>query len=199
MFDDRYIVDYRATLSDINSLHKVVTVPYWSRESGLYRPFTLLTYSFNYILLGSDPWGFHLINLILYALTGFLIFIIIKKLFKNNLLAYVTSGLFLVLPIHTEVVANIIGRAEILMLFFSLLVIWELTKEKINFWRTGLWFLFAIGSKETAIAMLPIILLVIYLIERGKNSKNVIRKYVPSFISVSVASLIYFGSSSADL
>jgi tetratricopeptide (TPR) repeat protein len=98
----------------------------------------------------------------------------------------------LLLPIHTEVVANISGRGELLALFFSLLLFWELANnKKINFWRSGLWMLLAMGSKETAIAALPIALIIIY----GKEKKldlELLKKYGRSISATVVAVCFYF-------
>lgn len=163
VFDDRSIVSHRPLLENINNLPQIAVLPYWSAEAGLYRPLTLISYSLNYAFLGPEAWHFHLINIILYALTGYLLFLLIRKVFpKRESLAYLTSVLFLVMPIHTEAVANIVGRAEILALFFSLLVFLELVKKKANLWKAGLWFFLALSSKEIAIAVLPISLFFIF-------------------------------------
>ncbi|MFH0803932.1 MAG: tetratricopeptide repeat protein [Candidatus Tagabacteria bacterium] len=192
VFDDRGIVEHQFLLSDLKNFHRILTYPYWTEEVGLYRPVTLISYGLNFAVLGKDPAGFHFVNLILYAISGFLIFLLVKKLFFNKILAYLSSFLFLVLPIHTEVVSNIIGRAEILALFFSLLVFWELSREKINFWRPGLWFLLAMGSKETAIAALPIILFLIYFKEKKFFKKEILARYFSGAIAVFVGGIIYF-------
>ena len=71
VFDDRAIVDHQALLSNINSSDKVLILPFWTKEAGLYRPVTLFSYAINILWFGFEPAGFHLINLSLYALTGF--------------------------------------------------------------------------------------------------------------------------------
>lgn len=170
VFDDRGIVEHQPILANVNLLDKTLSLPYLTaKEAGAYRPVTLFSYTLNYLLLGALPAGFHLVNLILYALTGYLIYLLVDKLFKKKLMAYSAAIIFLVLPIHSEAAANIIGRAEILALFFSLLMFLALLKgDKSrqrgwkNFWPAGLWLFLAIGSKETAIAALPIAALIIY-------------------------------------
>lgn len=197
VFDDRGIVDHASMLSDPNQLHRTLSLPYWTAEAALYRPTTLLSYAFNFFFLGRGAWGFHFINLLLYALTGFLTYWLVFRLFTKRSLAYLTAVLFLVLPIHSEAVANIIGRAEILALFFSLLFFRELLKEPSfswkNFWLPGLWFLLAMGSKETAIAALPIAALIIWLKERAL-SRQVFFKYLYPALAIFSGALIYFGA-----
>lgn len=190
VFDDRSIVQHRFLLANINNLFKIVSLPYWTEEAGLYRPLTLITYSFNYVFFGQAPFSFHLVNLIFYALTGYLLFLFIERIFAKKGLAYLTALLFLVLPIHTEAVANIVGRSEIFALFFSLLTFLELLKEKPSPLKIAGWSLLAVLSKETAIALLPISLPVLFLKEK-KPAKEIFKKYFSSLSALAIAVSIY--------
>ncbi|MDP2736659.1 MAG: glycosyltransferase family 39 protein [bacterium] len=193
VFDDRGIIDHQALLSNLNKFDQVLMLPYFTEAAGLYRPTVLASYTFNFVILGSSPWGFHLINLLLYAASIFLIALILKRLFKDKMLAYLTAALFLVLPIHTEVVANIVGRAEILALLFSLLVFWELLKKDIVWWRAGIWLALALGSKETAVAAVPIAFLIVYLKEPEFFSRFILQKYGKTFLGLVSGGAFYFG------
>ena len=192
VFDDRYIITHSELFKNLNNLPQVATMGYWTTETGLYRPVVLITYVFNYSFFGSEPFSFHLVNLILYAWTGYLLYLLIRRLFpKQELLAYLFSVLFLVLPIHTEVVANIVGRAEILALFFSLLAFLEIIKKKTNIWLTALWLLLAVTSKETAIAAWPIALFIVFYknyssIKLLKIKETIEKYFIPLFLSVSI-------------
>lgn len=195
VFDDRNLVNNTALLSNFQNIGQVAMHPFWSAESGLYRPTTLLSYTLNFMLLGGSPGSFHFVNLVLYFLICALIYLFIKKLFKNEALAFITALLFLLLPIHTEVVANISGRGELLALLFSLFVLLEFATEKeINFWRAGLWMLLAMGSKETAIATLPLALIIL-CIREGKTLKinlELAKKYFKSISAIIIAVCFYF-------
>ncbi len=198
VFDDREIVARQNFLENPLNWGQVLVTPYWNIESGTYRPITLFTYGINFFLFGSGATSFHFVNILFYFLSGYFLFLLIKKLFsKNNLLAYLSSFLFLILPIHTEVVANIVGRAEILALLFSLLGLLELLKKIPNKWLTFLWFLLAMGSKETAVAILPIAFFIIWY--RQRNFKKIFTKKImenffgPSFLSVFVYFSFRFG------
>jgi len=186
VFDDRGIVEHQAILSNLNLLDKILTMPYLTAiEAGAYRPITVLSYTLNFLLFGAGPAGFHFINLILYALTGWLVYLFVDKLFRRKLLAYLAGLIFLLLPIHAEAVANIIGRAEILALLFSLLAFWSLLKDKVgtgwkNYWPAGLWLFLAMGSKETAIAALPVAALVVYFKEKNFWARENLAKYAPA-------------------
>lgn len=191
VFDDRGIVEHKALLQ-FNNIPQVLASPYWTKTAGLYRPATLLSYVLNYSFFGPSPWGFHLINLVLYAWSAYLIFLLLNKIFRQRALAYLSAVIFLLLPIHSEAVANITGRSELLALFFSLLVFLELTKENPSSWLAGFWFLLAIGSKETAIAVLPLALMVAYFKEKGPIDRNFLRKYFYPAIGLLAGGSIYF-------
>ena len=185
VFDDRYIVNSNQTFQ-LENFVNVVTSPYWNTESGLYRPITLVSYAVNYSVFGTKPWSFHFVNLIFYSWTCYLIFLFIKKLTQKELLAFLSALIFLVLPIHSEAVANIIGRAEILALFFSLLFLLEIIKEKPKTFLAGLWLLLALGSKENATIIIPLGLILFLQKNTGLKYKD--------WLSISWGAFIYFGS-----
>ncbi len=157
VYDDRGILEHQELLGKAENLFNVAAYPYWTEDAGLYRPISLLSYWANIMLLGEGAWGFHLVNLLLYIGICFLLYLLLKNLFKDEGIAFLSALIFLILPIHTEVVANITGRLELLALFFSLLTLREATQENPRFWLSALWMFLAIGSKETAIATLPLL------------------------------------------
>lgn len=198
VLDDRHIVEYAETLSDFEHVERVVMHPFWHQGAGLYRPVTLLSFTLNFVILGDDPAFFHFINLVLYVFICLFIFLLLKRLFKEDITAFTAALLFLLLPIHTEVVANISGRGELLALFFSLLVLLEAAKGKTNFWLVGIWTLLAMGSKETAIAVLPLAFLVVYIkdpmpeFSLRRKSVEILKKYFRELSSAFVAICLYF-------
>ena len=143
----------------------------------------------------------HFLNVLLYALTALILFILLERLFSNYKpdkwylsIPFVASLLFLAHPIHTEVVANIKGRDEILSLLGALLAmlfaIKYIDKQKVYFILLSFMsFLFALFSKELAITFLVIIPLSVYFfIEKEKKAKHIIISIIPLFI----ASVFYF-------
>ncbi|XP_072876689.1 protein O-mannosyl-transferase TMTC1 isoform X4 [Chlorocebus sabaeus] len=76
----------------------------------------------NIFLTGMNPFYFHAVNVILHCLvTLVLMYTCDKTVFKNRGLAFVTALLFAVHPIHTEAVAGIVGRADVLACLLFLL------------------------------------------------------------------------------
>jgi protein O-mannosyl-transferase len=143
-------------------------------SGGRYRPFSIATFAIEYSLFGGFKPGFsHFINIVLYAFTGILIFLIFTKLIKNRNKAwylgipFLTALLFMAHPVHTEAVANIKGRDELFALLFSLLTLYQVIRfletRKIVHLITGVAsFFLGLLSKENAIMFVIIIPLTLY-------------------------------------
>jgi len=95
--------------------------------SNYYHPLRLIVYTIQYRLFGTQPFGYHLTNVIIHTMVTVMVFLISISLFKQIfneraiLFPAAASLLFAVHPIHTEAVAWISGIAELLMSLFGLL------------------------------------------------------------------------------
>ena len=86
-----------------------------------YRPLTVLSFRINYQLAHGDPYAMHVVNVALHAVTSVLLLLVGKRLFGAVSPAFMCGLLFAAHPIHTESVANIVSRGEILAgMFFAL-------------------------------------------------------------------------------
>ncbi|MCB0770252.1 MAG: tetratricopeptide repeat protein [Flavobacteriales bacterium] len=94
-------------------------------SGGRYRPLSLVTFAIEVSLFGLDPVVHHGLNVLLFALLCLVLFRFLQRfVFPGSAWAsWCTTLLFTVHPIHTEVVANIKGRDEILSLLFLLLTL----------------------------------------------------------------------------
>ena len=144
-------------------------------SGGRYRPLSFVTFAIEWEFFGQNPHISHIINVFLYALLVGIVFLftnlLIENFFSNSfknkpvLAAYLLAFLFSIHPIHTEVVANIKGRDEILsMLFgFSALFLF-LKKYETNNWYHAILifvlFFLALLSKEIAITYIFIFWLI---------------------------------------
>lgn len=133
----------------------------------LYRPLSLITFAIEWSLSPGDPFLGHLMNVLWYALTVGLLFTTLRRVFHGYhwLWAAGTTLLFAAHPLHTEVVANIKSRDEILNVFFSVAALygWARWLEQ----PTQRWLITALGcyflallSKESAVTLLPVFPLV---------------------------------------
>src|SRR3989344_3993066 len=186
-FDDVSVVQNRGDLKDPSNFFNLFISPYHHLEKiGLFRPLTMATYAINHYINDAvlpassssfqQAAGFRAVNIIIHALNSFLFFWLVRSLFppkadppladKNKFLSYATFLLFLTHPIHTEAVTSIVGRAELLAFFWSLVAIYFFVKKDILLSSVSL--LFALLSKEVALMVLPILFYISWI--HFKNS-----------------------------
>lgn len=89
--------------------------------TGGYRPLTTLSFALNYFFNGAHPLGFHAVNILLHALNSALVFLLLDRLLRSRMAAFIGALIFAVHPTHTEAVAWISGRAELLATAFFLI------------------------------------------------------------------------------
>lgn len=125
--DDHGIIVNNPAVTNLH-WHEIWSGSYWPSKGGppgdvLYRPLTIYTYLVNQALAPDNPWAFHVVNIGLHALCSLLVTILAWRFVKSTPMALVAGVLFAVHPIHTEVVANVVGRAELLAAFWSLMTL----------------------------------------------------------------------------
>ena len=100
------------------SVHDILTHDYWwpSGDSNLYRPFSTLSYWFNYSVLGGggNPAGYHAVNLLLHWLNTVLAFLLVRGVTGRAWAALVTAAVLACHPLTVESVTNVVGRADLL-------------------------------------------------------------------------------------
>jgi tetratricopeptide (TPR) repeat protein len=96
-------------------------------QGGRYRPLSLITFALETQIFGVTAGVYHFTNILLYGLTGFLLYSILRRLLRrlkgsgSLLIPLAASLLFMAHPLHTEVIANIKSRDEELALLLSLI------------------------------------------------------------------------------
>ena len=169
VLDNRGLIlnDPRLRDATASNLQLILDHTYWwpNGESGLYRPFTTLTYLFNYSILGNrdQPQGYHWLNLLLHLANILLVYALSLRLVRKPSTAFFIAALWAVHPVLTESVTNIVGRADLLAAFAILAgLLLYLRAVDSGAWLplAALAVVSAIGafSKETA-AILPAVLL----------------------------------------
>lgn len=147
-----------------------------------YRPLSLVTFAIEYGLWGASPKWSHFFNLFFYALTGLLLFRVLSQFLSSKGskwwlgIPFWATFLFLLHPVHTEVVANIKGRDEILALLFSLASLYYCIryvegKKILALLLAALSFFTALMAKENALTFLGVIPLTLYLF-KGSSFKQ---------------------------
>lgn len=141
---------------------------YYLPDNDLYRPLSKAMFAIEWQLAPDKPALSHWVNVLLYAISGMLLFIVLSKYMKNNYwLPFITTILFIAHPIHTEVVANIKSRDEILGLLFFLVTayytfLYTQKNKVIYLIASGIAFFLSLLSKESTITFIAVIPLLNY-------------------------------------
>ncbi len=166
---------------------------YSHTPTGLYRPIPLVTHAIEYEVAGLSPFTGHLVNLFLYILACISLFYALSYWFpdRNPLLPLVAVILFAVHPLHTEVVANIKGRDELItLLFLSISVIFSFRyarRSTIPDYLIGvLFFTLALFSKESALTFLVIIPISLWFF-----GKTTLKKILVVFAGLAAVAMLY--------
>lgn len=156
-------------------------------EGGRYRPLSLATFAVEIGLFGKDnpmlPHISHFVNILLYSLTGVLLYRILLGLFPLKEggrwyfgLPFLAALIFAMHPLHVECVANIKGRDEILALLFSLGALYAMLKyfdTDRAIWQilSGTSLLLGLFAKENALtflAVIPVTVMFFTPVSRGR-------------------------------
>ena len=123
VFDDTEAIINNKDVEPSASIWQVFQNDFWGTKisSNLshksYRPLTVLTFRLNYWLVGElEPFGFHLVNVILHAVVCLLYFEVCTAICKASSLGHtykrlspiIAALLFAVHPIHTENVRELL-------------------------------------------------------------------------------------------
>jgi len=160
-----------------------------TKFNNVVRPVTFATLALNLAVGGAHPFGYHLFNLLLHAAVVLLLYMVLRRLLgtlpEGGAVSLMAALLFAVHPIHTEAVASIVGRSEVLAAGF-LLAAWLLHLQNREI-PSLLCLVAALMSKESAVAFLPLVLAGDFARGKFKPSGRYAR-----IVGVSVAYLALF-------
>jgi protein O-mannosyl-transferase len=167
---------------------------------GRYRPLSLVTFAIEKGLFGQNAPLSHFINLVLYALLGWLAYHTLRRIFPSSgkgswlfSLAGLSALLYVLHPIHSEVVANVKGRDEIMAALGAigaLYASWRYAQEGNMRWNIIAAVVFFLGllSKENTLTFAAVIPLALYYF--GKTSLQRIGINTGTLLLTSVLYLI---------
>lgn len=202
--DDFPVITENRWITGIGYIPEIFTSTLWGFYSGdfintpsnYYRPGMHIIYMAAYRIFGTDPAGYHAINLILHNLNGVMVFLVMSLLMSSalgnesgdgrhkNLFPLAAALLFAVHPVNAEAVAWAAAFSEATFTFFCLVSIYIYIRAGLD-WRGSVamyaisvfFFVLALFSKETAI-VLPV-LLVSYDLCFGRLTLRSIKRYAP--------------------
>jgi tetratricopeptide (TPR) repeat protein len=188
VLDDNYAITKNLFVQEgISGIPKLFTVDFWYFENvklGYYRPLGLATFAIEHEFFGNNPLVSHFDNALLYGISGFVLCLFLLEFMKSKhpAFAFLIALVFLAHPIHTEVVANIKSRDEILSflnIFATMYFVfrYQKTKKKPALVWSLIFFYLALLSKETA--LVGVILLPLFLYYAGNAIPAALKKALP--------------------
>jgi protein O-mannosyl-transferase len=184
------------------------TPSWWADGRGrTWRPLTTLTFALDHAIHGLDPFGFHLVNVALHALVSVLVLSVFAVAAAARRTALAAALLFAVHPIHTEVVANVVGRAEMLAAagFFLAWRFWLAADAAAGArgaaaaWTAAAavaYFLATLG-KENAVALPAVLVFADVLRRRDRPLATVLRERAPRYAVLVAVAVAFVGMRSA--
>lgn len=158
-----------------------------SNDKESYRPIPMVTHAIEYQFFENNPASGHLFNILFFTACVLALFLFLTKLFddRKTEVAFIACALFALHPIHTEVVANIKSRDELLCFLFGFIAlnafINHVQKGKLTqLVLGGLMLFLSFLSKETAAATVALIPFIFFLYF-NENKKRSLAVTVLSF------------------
>lgn len=164
---------------------------------GRYRPLSVATFAIEYDLFGLSPALSHAINVLFFALTALLIYFLLQQLLPKQKdspfyleISFLAAIFYAAHPIHTEAVANIKGRDEIMSMLFAIAslaaTVLYLKKGTKYLLLAAVAMLLSLLSKENAITFLAVIPLTFYFFTKA-NAKQ----YTLAIAAALVPTILY--------
>ena len=147
-------------------------------NDGLYRPLSPVLFAVQNQISPNNPFIGHLFNVIYMILIAIILYHVLMTVFKaNQNIALGLSALFLVIPVHTEVVANVKSSDELLALLFVLLSLFQfgkyiISKNKTALLSGGIFFFIALFSKESTFTFVLIIPAILFWLNQEKRTES---------------------------
>lgn len=179
------------------------TAPWWEEIYGFrgdeLRPTVAFSYQVDWWISGTRPWAGHAFNILFHVLCAFLVYAMARAVARLGVWpSAFAAALFGVMAVHAEPVAWISGRADSIPTLFYLAAVvayarWRDESTPPWYWLSLLSFFGALFSKQSAITMLPALVLYDLLVLRPpmwrrRPRLRVLRPYFP-FAAMTVAYL----------
>lgn len=193
---NRYVQQGMAGIGDIIShpmLYGFTGRPVYdsSAINDLYRPLPLVTYAIEQQLTPNEPMTGHLVNILLFGGSVLVLFGLMRRLTARMSIAVIGTLLFALHPIHTEVVANIKGRDELLAFVTGIgalncLLDYASGKHRWGIVAAMVLYFLALWSKETPIFLVAFAPIAVWYIR-----KPTMRKMAGVVLSTATVAVAY--------
>ena len=194
MLDDNLLITNKfETLANLSNIPSYFTkTVYDVKNDNYYRPLLNVSFALDAFIMKGDPFIYHLTNIILHILCCICLFILLLMLGFDKNLSLLSMLVFAVHPAFAHVAAWVPGRNETILAFFGAmscisLLLYVQNKKLIFFVFFSLFYLLALFSKETAVALFAIYFMLLYVFRRDSLNRRLAAKiFAAGFLSTIV-------------
>ncbi|MBF0484096.1 MAG: tetratricopeptide repeat protein [Candidatus Omnitrophica bacterium] len=184
-YDDYIFISGNPDIRDITNIKAM-----WNSQPQNSRFVATVTFAINYAIGKLDVVGYHVVNIIIHLINGFLVWWLVRLLFNtpglrghrlkefSSEIGWLSAMLFIAHPLQTQAVTYITQRyASLATLFYLLTMCWYLKgrssvdKKNIYFIGAGISALLGVFTKEMTMTIPLMLLLTEWLMFEHKNIK----------------------------
>lgn len=206
VYDDNHQVLENPWITDVRNLPAIFTSSNWSFRSGgsnIYRPVFQTLLMAEYSVFGFNPKGYHLVNVLLHALNAVLVCAVAGRVLKGvsnrRIWAFAAGLIFALHPVNSEPVAWVSALPELtytalvlsaFYLYASFTAGQTEGRQGPGYWLSVSAFFVALLTKETTVALVPII--VAFDFAKGRGVISGWRRYLPYLLAIVAYAVIRF-------
>ena len=196
VWDDTSIVGTGLDVRGPHDLSRIWSTPFDSflgdpmRQPNYFRPVVLLTLASDRALSGDAPAGYHLTNVLVYAIVCVLLWLFAWELSGRPLAATGGAVVFALHPTHPESVSFISGRTDLIAGAFLFASLWAAARwgprirhVVLKLAPASSFLLLALYSKEVAFFASPLLVLVLWVRERRLRARDLLAAAIPILLS----------------
>jgi tetratricopeptide (TPR) repeat protein len=203
--DPDYVTSNPHVQGDLN--WEGVKWAFCNTEQAVYwAPLMWLSHLLAWQFFGSNPWGHHLINVLLHSANTGLVFLVFRRMTQATWRSVILAALFGLHPLRLESVVWVTERKDVLSAFFWMLTLWayakyveaaQSRKSKSNIWYGAALAMFALGLMSKAMLVtVPCVLLLLdnWPLERFKQgcAWRLVTEKIPFVVLAAVAGVVTF-------
>jgi tetratricopeptide (TPR) repeat protein len=177
-----------------------------TEQAAYWAPLMWLSHMLACQFFGLNPWGHHLINVLLHATNTALVFLVFRRMTGATWRSLILAALFGWHPLRVESVAWVTERKDVLSTLFWMLALWAYAEyveaAQVRHSRSKLWdgaalamFVLGLMSKPMLVTLPCVLLLLDYWpLERFKHrrARQLVTEKTPFFVLALVASVVTF-------
>lgn len=196
--DDEFVTHNEVVKKGFGAIPGFFKSYYFSQKGNVgtqtsdYRPVVKTTFAIEYALFGEKPGRSHALNIFIYFCLSLTLFYVLKRMLKNYniLFPFLITMVFMAHPVHTEVVASLKNRDEMLAFLGAILALYFLlrfadNRKAIHVVLAALFYVLGYLSKPSILPFLALYPLVFYFFTDLKP-----KTYLPALIALVVVGVL---------